>query len=463
MRTSLPSVDRPAHRTIPLEEWLQPTRAGVRIHSFFMLNEMPISASIATSLRPPMTMLGLSAQAIDKMVWLWYLYIITSNVEQIPRPYMDAFHHPRPDLADSIVKRFTEDPIFGGLSGLHLAAPRRTGKTTFLRRDLVPSIAAAGKLPVIVDLWEDRSREPSDILRRRLAQALDSLKNAAGKALDRSRIQRLSVLGFSVGLSDLQPFDGTIPEALERIAGMARRDIVLVVDEAQQALVSEAGMDAMFALKAARDAMNLREAGPRLYLVMTGSHRAKLAELVIGPKSPFFGGTVQDFPVLGRDFVEAIVGQVNSARKGGAQVEIEDALKAFDILMHRPEAFMSALREEIFAADLSGAPVRASVRAEALRAATWADLGADLESLSAVQRGLFEAMMEASDEFTPFSAHTLKDVAQRAGIASISKGAVQTAIKVLVERGLVWQPGSGRYAVDNLDFLDMHRRKTSLR
>ncbi len=123
------------------------------------------------------------------------------------------------------------------------------------------------------------------------------------------------------------------------------------------------------------------------------------------------------------------------------------------------EAFMSALREEIFAADLSGESVRASARAEALRAATWADLEADLDSLSAVQRGLFEAMMEASNEFAPFSARTMKDVAQRAGIASISKGAMQTAMKALVEKGFVWQPGSGRYAVDNLDMLDMHRRK----
>ena len=56
--------------------------------------------------------------------------------------------------------------------------------------------------------------------------------------------------------------------------------------------------------------------------------------------------------------------------------------------------------------------------------------------------------------------HAMIDrVAQRAGIASISKGAMQTAMKALVEKGFVWQPGSGRYAVDNLDMLDMHRRK----
>jgi hypothetical protein len=43
----------------------------------------------------------------------------------------------------------------------------------------------------------------------------------------------------------------------------------------------------------------------------------------------------------------------------------------------------------------------------------------------------------------------------------MTKSAVQQAMKVLVEKELVWQPGAGRYAVDNQDMLDMYRRKAS--
>lgn len=370
---------------------------------------------------------------------------------------MEVFHHAREDLAASIVKQLTPDPIFGALSGLHLAAPRRTGKSTFLRRDLVPAVLEADKFPIVVDLWEDRSRDPSDILRRRIGQVLDDLKSTVGKALDRSRLRRVSALGFSVGLADLKPFSGTIPEGLERIGAGVGRDLVLVVDEAQQALVSEGGMNAMFALKAARDAMNQRQDGPRLFLVMTGSHRSKLAELVLGARAPFYGGAVQDFPVLGEDFVRALIARIGEARK--VKISLEDGIAAFDILMNRPEAFMQALRDEIFEAALSGAAINLTRRAEGVQSALWTSLEAELEGLSRVQRALMEALLEHGEGFSPFSAQALEDVARRTGGSGVTKSTVQHAMRVLVEKELVWQPGAGRYAVDNQDMLEMHRRK----
>ncbi|MBK0327923.1 hypothetical protein I5535_11540 [Rhodobacteraceae bacterium F11138] len=369
---------------------------------------------------------------------------------------MEVFHYPRPDLAASIAKQLTPDPIFGALSGLYLAAPRRTGKSTFLRRDLVPAILEADKFPIVVDLWEDRSRDPSDILRRRIGQALEDLRSTPEKALDRSRLRRISALGFSVGIADLDPFSGTIPEGLERIGAAVAQDIVLIVDEAQQALVSEGGMDAMFALKAARDAMNQRQEGSRLFLIMTGSHRSKLAELVLGAKAPFYGGSVQDFPVLDEDFVRALIKQVGSARN--VEISPKDGAEAFEILMFRPEAFMKALRDEIFEAALSGEKINLTRRARTVRDAIWGDLDAELDGLSKVQRALFEALLEGGEGFSPFSEQTLKEVTHRSGVDGVTKSTVQKAMKALVDKELVWQPGSGRYAIDNQDMLDMHRR-----
>ena len=44
----------------------------------------------------------------------------------------------RPDLASSIADGLVGAGIQDFTSGLFLAAPRRTGKSTFLREDLVP-------------------------------------------------------------------------------------------------------------------------------------------------------------------------------------------------------------------------------------------------------------------------------------------------------------------------------------
>lgn len=220
------------------------------------------------------------------------------------------------------------------------------------------------------------------------------------------------------------------------------------------------GMNAMFGLKAARDSMNQRQDGPRLYLVMTGSHRGKLAELVVGSKSPFYGGAVQEFPFLGNDFVQALVQQINASRND-VQFDTDDGVKSFEILMHRPEAFLQALREETFDVTLTGAQPNLVARAEAIRERLWSDLDAQLDALTAVQRALFEALIEEGDGFSPFAAASLAEVARRAGVESLSKGAAQTAMKVLVEEELVWQPGSGRYAVDNLDMVDIHKHRKS--
>ncbi|WP_416139832.1 hypothetical protein ACM26W_05460 [Halomonas sp. HK25] len=60
----------------------------------------------------------------------------------------------------------------------------------------------------------------------------------------------------------------------------------------------------MFALKAARDALNLGGDSPGLRLILTGSSRDKLAMLVLSRDQPFFGSSVTPFPLLGEWLLE---------------------------------------------------------------------------------------------------------------------------------------------------------------
>lgn len=56
------------------------------------------------------------------------------------RPYFA-----RAKLAQDIAKQMLRPSLLGGAQpGLFLAAPRRTGKSTFLRRDLVPALESMG-------------------------------------------------------------------------------------------------------------------------------------------------------------------------------------------------------------------------------------------------------------------------------------------------------------------------------
>ncbi|MDT9702615.1 hypothetical protein, partial [Streptomyces sp. P17] len=77
------------------------------------------------------------------------------------------------------------------------------------------------------------------------------------------------------------PAGATLSDALQLLSAATGRLVVLIVDEAQHALNSNEGVNAMFALKAARDALNPGGKRPGLRLVFTGSSRDKLAQLVL--------------------------------------------------------------------------------------------------------------------------------------------------------------------------------------
>jgi hypothetical protein len=71
----------------------------------------------------------------------------------------------------------------------------------------------------------------------------------------------------------------TIAKALAELSDATEHMIVLVIDEAQHSITTEAGADTLFALKAARDQLN-GSAHFGFRLIATGSNREKLSLLV---------------------------------------------------------------------------------------------------------------------------------------------------------------------------------------
>ncbi|MDD9920940.1 MAG: ATP-binding protein [Boseongicola sp.] len=195
---------------------------------------------------------------------------------------MADFYVQRGDLATQIAEKLNPDPLFGEPSGLFLAAPRRTGKSTFLRRELVPLLQSQGKFTIYCDLWSDRDADPGALIAKALADALGELATTKEKFWDAIPFDSIGVGGVSVALRDSDAKkSGTFSDVLIEIGKRADKDVVLIIDEAQHALRSAAGTDAMFALKAARDAMNQRDGGARLSLIFTCPHSYKLSVLVI--------------------------------------------------------------------------------------------------------------------------------------------------------------------------------------
>ncbi|AWI84129.1 hypothetical protein CEW88_10820 [Alloyangia pacifica] len=369
-----------------------------------------------------------------------------------------AFYVPRRELAETIAGRLSLDPLMGSPSGLMLAAPRRTGKSTFLRRDLLPVLKARGDHAVLVDLWSDRKADPGQLIADALAADIAGMPTPAervARAANAVPIKSISIGGLRAEIGGVA--DGrnlTLTEALLEIGARAKADVVFIIDEAQQAVTSEAGLDAMFALKAARDAMNQRPEGARLFVLCTGSNRDGLAGLLSTNQQPFYGARVEDFPTLGRPYVEALVAAINPRLAEDNKLDPEDVAQAFRLLGHRPEKLVEVVQQH--AAWLPGsAGLKRTLqeRADELRARVWDQYGSDFDGLTTLQRAVLEVLIRDGANFAPFHEKTVQRIAGIAG-RKTSAQAVQKALDALRDRQLVWRPGRGRYALEDPDMRD---------
>lgn len=365
----------------------------------------------------------------------------------------------RPELAKRIASDLAGESLVDYSSGLFLAAPRRTGKSTFLRNDLIPECDKRGWLPVYVDLWVNKEIDPALLISGAIANALSEYEGMIKKAAKKAGIDKISLLrtlNWDFSKPKL-PASVTLAQALEVLHKVAGKPIILIIDEAQHSLTTPDGINSMFALKAARDSLNSGVSADGIRMVFTGSSRDKLANLVLRSKQPFYGASITPFPLLGTDFVEFAREIWNGRLADGNQFHIDDMEYAFDLVGRRPEMF-SKLLSEVSVGYGKAAELGELLRNGALnhRAGIWNDYESAFNDLSALQKSVLVIMARrsiADEAFAPFSEHTLDEINKLLEGADETPNAttpnVQKALEALREKELVWKPGRGEYALDD--------------
>jgi hypothetical protein len=366
--------------------------------------------------------------------------------------------YPRAALADEMVVALQGRAVFGDAhNGLFLAAPRRTGKTTFLRGDLRPALERAGIAVAYVDLWADAARDPGALIAEAIGRALQSRLGLVAKTAKKAGLEKVSVGGLQLDTRAIGKVDGmSLVDALRALHDAARKPVALIIDEAQHALTSEAGENAMAALKSARDQMN-RPGEVNLMLVMTGSDRDKLLRLVNTANAPFYGSQIQRMPPLGPDFIAHIVTLVEAQRPDLRPVDAAALLAAFDEFGHRPQFFMAALGQVL--SPLAGLQGRFE---SALRDAARqrqrddeAQMDSDYLGLKPVEQVVLWRMLEQGPRFRPYDAAALRFYREHAA-RPVSAQQAQAALESLRQRmpSPVWKSARGEYSVEDAA---MHR------
>lgn len=370
----------------------------------------------------------------------------------------DSFVYRRPALAGSLTRELQGEAFpISHSSGLFLSAPRRTGKSTFLREDLVPALRAAGHETVYVDFWSDRSADPAALLTAALRDALEANASRAGRMGRRVGLTKVGLGSFaSFDLAKPSLGGGTLTDALRELAKRSGRRVALILDEAQHAGATEAGQNAMFALKAARDALNMGDAGtgvrgPNLTLVMTGSNRDRLAGMVSNSKQPFYGASVTAFPLLGREYTDTLTAWMNRRLAADNALRHDAVWEAFESVGQRPE-HLNALIAQAALLSSRGSSSMADLLADqalSFRRQAFAEFEVVREGLTPLQTAVLVQIVADGRDFSPYAAGTLEAYASRTGAASVSKSEAQGAINALREKGLVWRSERGEYAVED--------------
>ncbi len=353
----------------------------------------------------------------------------------------------RKDIATRIATTLLSHKV---ASGLFLSAPRRTGKSTFLHEDLMPLLKQNNDVEIIfIDLWSDRNQDPAKLIADAIRKSFNNNKNLFEQI--GGVIQKVKVAGYSIDLNDVGiGKEVTLSDALHLLSSKLQKMIIMIIDEAQHAMTTPKGSDALFALKAARDLLNA-SGNNGFRLVATGSNRDKLSTLVNGKDQAFLNATLIDLPYLGDDYLQWELDQIVIEPKPSLSI----MQAAFTLTSYKPEPIQSALTSISLDLSVDAHSVDATFlalvtqRIEALQLETLQIL----KSLRPLEAAILFTMAKSEDNFSPFKSDFIEQyktfcLSYSGESLDINASSVQYALDQLREKGFIWRSARGVYAFE---------------
>lgn len=338
----------------------------------------------------------------------------------------------------------------GLTSARGIFARRRMGKTEFLKQDLLPAAVNAGYLAAYTNLW-DASEHPGQALATAILLATQPKGLSRFWAALRAPISMLKSSGklplgiegsLELDLSDKERVAVPAIQAALQTTDRSRKRLLLVIDEAQVLAAPQHGSVA-YALRAGLD---IRK--PAIKVLFAGSSESALREMFSRSSAPFYNWAPLDpFPLLGREFVVAMVRQLANVAKH--PLRLADALKAFEALKETPEFFRWYI--ERYALYQHQGPeealryTQARIHDDAGHSKVWRELNrADRAVLWLAARGVQDL----------YGVPALKQLQQALGASEVSMSTPRTSVRRLTsaKRQLLARVDHGTYRFEDAEF-----------
>ena len=345
----------------------------------------------------------------------------------------DPWHFERSEFTERILTLLAHGPA----QALILFAPRRTGKTEFLLKDLAPLAEDGGHRVIYASFWQ-APLSPLAVLLHALETSLrqgsfmDRVRSSATALAPRLKLSA-ALPGAEVAAEvDLTALEGRPPgelllhldDLLERVS-RRRKATILLLDEVQELARIRENTSLVAALRTSLD-----KRAERLRAVFTGSSREGLAAMFSARQAPFFHfATPIVLPALGEPFVEHVLDTFEKVSQ--RTLQRNEMLSAFERLHANPYFFRVLIETMLHDPGLTVGSALDQVRDRLA-----VDLGYPRIwlALSAIQRAVAQALARGAKR--PFGQPFRRALGVALGEDAPSAGRVQAALRRLERLGL---------------------------
>ncbi|KZC41127.1 hypothetical protein RHOFW510R12_00685 [Rhodanobacter sp. FW510-R12] len=349
-------------------------------------------------------------------------------------------YFPRTGLLEDVARVYQS----GLKQGITLFAPRRQGKTSFVKHELLPyARETLGWQVIYIDLWARRDAPDLALvegleaeLERRNSGWRRKLKLAKVKARAKAPGADVEATMVPVGYEADDTLEGRLARALAAVVN--GRPTLLVLDEVQ-ALV---GVQRDNFVSAFRTAL-LAQTG-MLFAFYTGSSREGLNRLFRVQKAPLFESAMPlQLPPLGPDFVEDRIEFLSE--RTAKRVDRTAMLEAFDALGRTPEYLNELVLQLIIANDADVPKALAAWRAAREEAGAYIGL----DGLRDLDRAVL-ALLAQPKHPSIYSADGVEFMSRYLGGREVKTSSVQGSVRKLAKRAMVAPTGRhGDYEIED--------------
>src|SRR3990167_4175642 len=364
------------------------------------------------------------------------------------------WHYARPLLA----KKYLDLFAIGLTSARGLFARRRMGKTEFLKKDLIPAARKSGYVVVYINLW-DLEIDPATALVAEFYKMIEPKGFAKiwANLIQPINIKKVKASGkiavFGEGsieadVSAAKRLTGTLLMEAMSAYDQKQSKIILVIDEAQVLVYEE---NSHFA-HALRSALDIRK--DTIKVIFAGSSETTLRRMFGVASEPFYNwAPLEPFELLGKEFVEAMVKQVNEISKH--PLALSDAYDVFLQLKSTPEFFRRYV-EYYLTNPLEGS--RAALNATKSTVFNDDNFKRQWDLLLPADRIILS--MIANGKTDLHGKLALQQLGELLGIGeSVSKNTAQNALRRLAQKNIVTKIEPGTYQFEDEAFADWVKHK----